>query len=297
MSREEANRIARATERLRRTRRLGLKVGVPTVAALGAGAAFAVGAIPGNDGTITGCYVTTPSATNPGAERYGELRVIDPSVTTPGGRATPENSCEQDEATITWSQRGPEGPQGLQGPQGVGGAQGAAGRALIGQTTFGLGGGGGTTFLKLDGIRGESTEKDHKGEIEIESFQLSATNASSGGGAGSGRGAGKTISSFTITKKLDKSSPALFQAAGSGKTIKLADVTFAHRKAGRGQQEYLQFKFDQVLVSSIQQGNGGGGKPTEQVTFNFAKAQETFLSSNGKPLQSVQINVGANKKA
>jgi hypothetical protein len=46
MSREEANRIVRAAERVRRMRHVGLKLALPTAAALGAGAAFAIGAIP-----------------------------------------------------------------------------------------------------------------------------------------------------------------------------------------------------------------------------------------------------------
>ena len=34
-------------------------------------------------------------------------------------------------------------------------------------------------FLKLDGIKGESTDAKHKGEIEIESFSLGLTNTGS----------------------------------------------------------------------------------------------------------------------
>ncbi len=54
---EEAGRIARAAERMRRSSRVPLKLLLPTAAALGAGAAVAVGSIPGSGGTITGCYV------------------------------------------------------------------------------------------------------------------------------------------------------------------------------------------------------------------------------------------------
>jgi type VI secretion system secreted protein Hcp len=291
MSQEEANRIVRAAERIRRARHAGLKLALPTAVALGAGAAFAVGAIPGGDGTITGCYIT-----NPDGQRYGELRVIDPSLpaTLPGTPGpNPQAACLGDEKTIAWNQSGPQGPQGPAGGQGAPGAQG---QPLIGQTTFGFGGGGsGKTFLKLDGIRGESKDARHPDEIEVESFSLSATGAGAGSRS-SGAGAGKaTISSFTITKKLDKASPALFAAAVGGKHLKFADVVFT-RKAGRGQQEYLEFKFNEVLISGVQQGSGGGGGAKEQVTLNFAKATESFLGTDHKILQSVTIKVGADKK-
>jgi type VI secretion system secreted protein Hcp len=300
MSREEANRIARAAERIRRSRRLGLKVAIPTAAAFGVGAAFAVGAIPGSDGTITGCYVTNTDIV-PGANHPGELRVIDPSLAArlPSGGLNEEAACLNGEATITWSQRGPQGPVGLQGPagpQGPAGAQGpggAQGSPLIGSTSFGFSGGG-RTFLKIEGIRGESTDKQHKGEIEISSFSFGATNASSGGG---GAGAGKVISSFTITKKLDKASPLLFKAAATGEHFQKVVISFARKTRGK-QLDYLEYKLSQVLISSIQDGTSqGGGAPVEQVSFNFAKVEQSFLGPNGRPIQSVVINIGANKGA
>ena len=297
MSQEEATGIARAVERVRRSRRKGLKFALPTVAALGAGAAFAVGAIPGSDGTITGCYVTNTDVIQ-APVRPGDLRVIDPSqqATLPSGAPNEAAACVNGEATITWNQRGPQGPAGPPGGQGAQGPQGPVGQNLVGQTSFGFGGGGGKTFLKLDGIKGESTVKLHKGEIEISSFSFGVSNAGTAA-HGSGGGAGKTsFQSFTITKKLDKSSPALFLDAASGKHIKFADVSFM-RKAGGKQQDYLKIKLTDVLISSLQQGQSPHGTPTESITFNFKKAEESFLSSSGKVLQSVAITISGNKGA
>lgn len=295
MSQEEATGIARAVERVRRTRRKGLKFALPTVAALGAGAAFAVGAIPGSDGTITGCYVTN---TDQAGLRYGSLRVIDPSVTSPAGAPNEQGACLSDEATVTWNQRGPQGPPGAPGApggQGAQGPQGAAGQNLVGQTSFGFGGAG-KTFLKLDGVKGEATAKLHKGEIEISSFSFGVSNAGSAA-HGSGGGAGKTsFQSFTITKRLDKASPLLFQTAASGKHFKAAEISFM-RKAGGKQQDYLKIKLTDVLISSLQQGQSQKGTPQEAITFNFKKAEESFLSSSGKVVQSVAITITGNKGA
>lgn len=287
MSREEANRIVRAVERARRSRRAALKVALPTAAALGAGAAIAIGSIPSGDGTITGCYVTNSGAAG---QPYGQLRIIDPSITSPAGDIDPRGACYSYEATISWNQQGPQGPQGVQGPAGP---QGPAGRDLVGQTSFGFGfGGGGKTFLKLDGVKGESTDKTHKDDIAISSFSIGASAArSSGGGAGAGKA---TFSSFTITKTIDKSSPSLFQAAATGKHFSKATVFFAKAKRGKV-ADYLEYKMSNVFVSSIQDGSSSNGKPTEQVSFNFAKIEEVFLGSNGKPIQSVTINIGQNK--
>lgn len=292
MSQEEANRIVRAVERARRSRRAALKVALPTAAALGAGAAIAIGSIPSGDGTITGCYVTT---VNPAAPtelpRYGQLRIIDPSITSPAGAVDPRGACLSDEATITWNQRGPQGPSGVQGPTGP---AGPAGRDLIGDTSFGFGGGKSGTYLKLDGIKGEVTAKTHKGEIAISSFSVGTSQRGSGGGGGAGK---VSFSSFTITKRIDKASPLLFQGAASGKHYKEAVISFAKTKSGK-QTDYLQFKMTDVLISSIQDGTSQSShQPVESISFNYAKIEEIFLGSNGKPIQSISVNVGLNKKA
>jgi type VI secretion system secreted protein Hcp len=320
MSQAEANEIVRETQRLRRTRRV-LKIGLPTAAALGAGAAIAVAAIPAGDGTITGCYASPNPSTNSDGipnnitvngvtEPPGTLRVIDPSLphTLPVRGASlpnPAAVCEQEETQITWNQSGPQGPTGPQGPagpagspganggQGAAGGQGAQGAPLIGSTGFGLGNSAGETFLKIDGIDGESTDKQHAGDIELDSFALSAQGNI--GSSSSGAGAGKSsIQTFSITKTIDKSSPLLLQAAGEGKVFKEAELLFA-RKAGGKQQNFLKIDFTNVLISSFADGSTNN-KPTEQVTFTFQKVQETYIEPNGKSGPTISFNTGVNLK-
>ena len=312
MSAEEASRIARAVQRMKHSKR-AVQIALPTAAALGAGAAIAAGAIPGSDGTITGCYNSKTENGIPQdiriddtLEAPGALRVIDPSLPhtiTPavGVSAIPNLAAvcmPEEETQITWNQKGPTGPQGPAGPAGGSGApggQGAPGTPLIGGTTFGVSGGG-STFLKIDGIDGESTDKGHKDEISIDSFSVSAQGAQGIGSQSSGAGAGKvSIQSFSITKTLDKSSPLLFQAAATGRHFKDAVLSFA-RKAGGKEQTYLRFDFQNVLISSVQDGSSGGGQPTEQVTFAFQKVAEAFIEPNGKTGATVNFNLSTNLK-
>jgi|ERR1700722_12562212 len=308
MSAEEASRIARAVQRMKHSKR-AVQIALPTAAALGAGAAIAAGAIPGSDGTITGCYnsktengVPQDIVVNDVSEAPGALRVIDPSLshtlTNPLGALPAPNLaavCTEDETQITWNQKGPTGPQGPAGTIGTPGSQGAPGTPLIGGTTFGVSGGG-STFLKIDGIEGESTDKSHKDEIHIDSFSVSAQGSQNIGSQSSGAGAGKVnIQSFSITKTLDKSSPVLFQAAATGKHFKDAVLSFT-RKAGGKEQTYLKFDFQNVLISSVQDGSSGAGQPTEQVTFAFTKVEESFIQPNGKTGATVNFNLSTNLK-
>jgi hypothetical protein len=109
MSAEEASRIARAVQRMKHSKR-AVQIALPTAAALGAGAAIAAGAIPGGDGTITGCYNSKTENGVPQALFFGDaseppggLRVIDPSlphtvIPAAGGPAIPnlDAVCELD---------------------------------------------------------------------------------------------------------------------------------------------------------------------------------------------------------
>ena len=127
-------------------------------------------------------------------------------------------------------------------------------------------------FLKLDGIDGESNDKDHQGEIEVSSFSWGVSNA--GSQSGGGGGAGKaSLQDFHFTMPLSKASPNLMLACATGQHIKTAQLTC--RKAGGSQVEFLKIKLSDVLVSSFEP-NGSRGKdapdlPTEAVSLNFVK--------------------------
>jgi type VI secretion system secreted protein Hcp len=130
-------------------------------------------------------------------------------------------------------------------------------------------------FIKFEGIKGESADAKHKDEIDIESWSWGETHEGSHG-AGGGAGAGKvSMQDFHFVMKLNRASPSLMQACATGQHIKMATLTA--RKAGKGQQEYLTFKFHDVLVSSFQTGGSeAAALPIDQVSFNFAKIEVEY---------------------
>jgi len=132
-------------------------------------------------------------------------------------------------------------------------------------------------FIKFDGIKGESTDVKHKDEIDVESWSWGETHPGSASSGGGGGAAGKVaMQDFHFVMKLNRASPGLMKACATGQHIKLA--TLSARKAGKGQQEYLTFKFHDVLVSSFQTGGAEGSTlvPTDQVSFNFAKLEVEY---------------------
>jgi type VI secretion system secreted protein Hcp len=131
-------------------------------------------------------------------------------------------------------------------------------------------------FLKIDGIQGESQDKTHKNEIEIESFSWGANQtgtASHGGGMGAGR---VQMQDFHFVMRVNKSSPKIMLACANGEHIK--NATLVCRKAGKEQQEYLKVTFTDLLVSSYNT-NGSGASdviPMDQISLNFTKVEVEY---------------------
>lgn len=154
-------------------------------------------------------------------------------------------------------------------------------------------------FLKLDCIKGESKDHKHGGEIHIESFSW-GMNQTGAHGAGGGGGAGKvSVHDISVTKVVDKSSPALMLHCAAGKHIATGLITV--RKAGDKPLEYLKIKLADILISSVQEsGHGGGDLLTENVTINFAKFWVEYTEQDekgaGKPGGDMGWDVKANQK-
>jgi len=123
-------------------------------------------------------------------------------------------------------------------------------------------------FAKLGDIKGESLDAKHKDEIEVLSYSWGVSNAGSMA-SGSGGGEGKaTFHDLSFVHNIDKASPVLIQACATG--VHLKEATITHRKAGKGQHEYLVVKLNDVIVTSVTHGGSGDGH-SENVSLAFAK--------------------------
>jgi type VI secretion system secreted protein Hcp len=125
-------------------------------------------------------------------------------------------------------------------------------------------------FLKLDGVKGESHDDKHKGEIDILSFSWGASQLSTEP-AGSGKA---SVHDFSIGHVLDLASPKLALACATGQHIPTGLLTV--RKAGKTPVEFLKITMTDVLVSSFSWGESHGTAPTDQFSLNFSKIQITY---------------------
>jgi type VI secretion system secreted protein Hcp len=126
-------------------------------------------------------------------------------------------------------------------------------------------------FVKLGDIKGESLDDKHKDEIEVLSFSWGVTNSAApptGGGGGTGKA---TFHDLSIVHNFDKASPLLLKACATGTHIK--DATITHRKAGKGQHEYLVVKLSDIIITGVTHGGAAGQPISENVTLAFAKVE------------------------
>ena len=129
-------------------------------------------------------------------------------------------------------------------------------------------------FAKLGDIKGESLDDKHKDQIEVLSYSWGVSNAGSMA-HGSGGGEGKaTFHDLSFTHNVDKASPVLMQSCATG--VHLKEATITHRKSGKGQQEYLIIKMNDVIVTSVSHGGTGDGGSSENVSIAFAKVDMEY---------------------
>jgi type VI secretion system secreted protein Hcp len=125
-------------------------------------------------------------------------------------------------------------------------------------------------FAKIGDIKGESLDSKHKDEVDVLSWSWGVTQSGTmayGGGGGEGKA---SFHDFNFTHYVDKASPVLMKVCATGEHIKEATITV--RKAGKGQQEFLVVKMNDIIVTSVAPGGSAGGDATmESVALQCAK--------------------------
>jgi type VI secretion system secreted protein Hcp len=135
------------------------------------------------------------------------------------------------------------------------------------------------SFLKIDGIEGESKDSKHANEIELLSWswgvsQTGTMAANQGGGAGKAN-----FQDLSWTHNVDKASHKLLLACATGQHIPSASLVV--RKAGGDQQDYILIKLTDILVSNVST-SAASEIPTEQVSFNYSKVEFEYKTQDEK---------------
>jgi len=135
-------------------------------------------------------------------------------------------------------------------------------------------------FIKMDGIKGESRDAKHEGEIEVLSWSWGVTNLSSEIAGKVGGAAGKASSSdLVFSHCIDLASPSLIKACASGRHLKEAVVTA--QKTGSGPRPFLVIKLYDLIVKSVETGvDTLENSTTENVALSFSRMEIVYNEQN-----------------
>jgi len=132
-------------------------------------------------------------------------------------------------------------------------------------------------------MKGESTDSEHKGWIEIHSYSFSTSQAvgtaSSTGGGRSGERC--DLSDLSFTKDLDATSTLLFRRCCQGEHLKKVTIKLYKATGGKdgGKQLYMEYILHNSLVTSYSP-SGGAGIPMESVTLNPGKIELKYTQTS-----------------
>ena len=102
-------------------------------------------------------------------------------------------------------------------------------------------------FMKFDGIEGSSQSKDHKGAVDVLSWNWGVTTPTNGSGSGGSSGRPRAHE-FRFVHHYDLASPHLASFAVTGKHLKDATLNVAHTGA---RKDFLTVTMKDLVVTEV----------------------------------------------
>ncbi len=154
-------------------------------------------------------------------------------------------------------------------------------------------------LMNITGVPGTSMVSGFAAQIELMSYSHGVAMQVTGDVSNTERTSGKPRhQDFHVTKYMDKSSPLLNQKLCQGQD--LGDVTITIGRNDDGNVIPLMvYTLSKAVLSSVSVGGGGGDKPVESVSLNYASIKWDYTAQNegGGPAGKVSgsWDVAANK--
>ena len=155
-------------------------------------------------------------------------------------------------------------------------------------------------FLKIEGIQGDAAPpRGTPGQIAVAAFKTGVSAASAATASGRARSRA-SFEDLSITKWVDAASPQLMLKCAEGRHIPKAMLTLFRTVESGQSLPYMTILMENVFVTSVAaSGQGGGSRPTEEVTLNFERVTMEYIpyDRTGKAMGKVasRWNVAENK--
>lgn len=147
-------------------------------------------------------------------------------------------------------------------------------------------------FLELDAVEGESQKTGFINKIDLLSYSWASSQSAtrqSGTGGGSGQA---NVGDISISKYLDKATPAMYNALLQGKHYDLGKIT-VRKVTGGKPLDYLVIELEEVIISSYQTGAGNAADDRiyESMSLNFRRFKMTYTLQAGTGAGSAKVPV------
>jgi len=136
-------------------------------------------------------------------------------------------------------------------------------------------------FLKIDNVKGESTEQSHRDEIEVLNWAWTQTIPTGSAGAGGHASGRPSPPSISFMHYIDRASPALMKLGLTGQIIPTA-ILFMRKAGARppSSSDYFKLEMSDVKISGFSPtGEAGETRSTETVTLTCSKIKEEYIYS------------------
>jgi type VI secretion system secreted protein Hcp len=151
-------------------------------------------------------------------------------------------------------------------------------------------------FMKIDDVKGESADANHKGEIDVVSWSWGAMqqgSSSIGGGSSSGK---SVVADLKFIVKVEKSVPVLLAMCLTGKPFNQAQLV-CRKSTGNKPLEFVKVIMKGGLISGVQ--FNGADPHLVEVSLNFGAVEFHYTpqaaDGSGQAEISTTYDIAGNK--
>jgi len=150
-------------------------------------------------------------------------------------------------------------------------------------------------------VPGQSYQDGHLSEIELLSYSHGVSMQITGDISNTERTSGKpNHQDFTVTKYLDKATPKLNEACCKGDNFTTAVLTVGRNDKGT-LVPLIVYTLQNVVISSVSVGGGGGDKPVETLSLNYNHIKWDYHTEKAEGGEAGHVdanwNLATNKNA
>jgi len=152
-------------------------------------------------------------------------------------------------------------------------------------------------FVNYEGIKGESSDPNHKGWMDIKSigFGVDRKITSSTSTSGDRESSNANITDLVIMRHMDKATPKIFieSCCGSGKDVV---IHLTKTGAGSGTDVYMEYVLKNALISHYQVESEAqdSERPVEKIVISFVDIESKYIPYDENGDAEAAVAVGFN---